>query len=805
MRNNHEMKFANLPLSVFLVLCLVLTTIGFTPAEAYAVPPVEINLMTVSASADGYTWDEESKLLTITDNGEYRVVGGNVIPTDRRIAIATGKTVTLFADNLNIVGEGTALDLEGNANLTLELIGENTLGVNAGNAYNTSAIHVPENATLTITGSGSLDAFSLLGVAACIGSYSFYKSGVINIIDTTVTASNLEYGAAIGSGNIFPFGTGGTGGDITIVNSKVVATVNQYAFAIGIGSNNPAGPSVNAAYGSVVISNSNVTAVCSAGYGGGIGGGATVEIEDSAIFSDGIASATKTITDSFVMEGANGTVYGDYELYGTVEVPHGSTLTISTGATLILDSGDTLINNGTIVLDGTGSITNGGTIENHGTISGVIGGTVNNIPTVYSITLNTNSSYLHKTETDQFSVTNLNGGGGATGAVTWSITGNSDSTTNIDQTGLLSIGANETCGLDKILVRATSDETPEVSATAKVSVIDPITSFKFVNKSITLALDDSAQIAYIATPSNAAVLDFEYYSQDNDVAEVEWDTGVVTAVGIGSTYIEISAWDGENDFQAYCKVNVVLPISIEPAPISIVPIPTQTYNGLAKTPALTVKYGSTPLILGEDYSVSYANNVQQGYATVTITGKGIYSGTASAQFIIQDTIAKAAVSAVKDQTWTGKALAPAVTVKHGSKTLTLGTHHTVAYSENKEIGKATVTVSGKGIYSGAKTVTFNILPKATKVSKVTAGKKNLKVTWAKAIAAQKITNYQVRYRVSGTSKWTTKTVAAKKAGLTIKNLKKNKKYQVKVRVCKTVSKVNYCSAWSPVKTSAKVK
>ena len=62
------------------------------------------------------------------------------------------------------------------------------------------------------------------------------------------------------------------------------------------------------------------------------------------------------------------------------------------------------------------------------------------------------------------------------------------------------------------------------------------------------------------------------------------------------------------------------------------------YNGTAKEPGVTsvVTDGKT-LIEGTDYTVSYKNNVYVGTATVTITFKGNYTGSATATFeIIQD-------------------------------------------------------------------------------------------------------------------------------------------------------------------------
>lgn len=51
---------------------------------------------------------------------------------------------------------------------------------------------------------------------------------------------------------------------------------------------------------------------------------------------------------------------------------------------------------------------------------------------------------------------------------------------------------------------------------------------------------------------------------------------------------------------------------------------------------------------------------------------------------------------------------PAVTVKHGSRTLTQGTDYTVSYSHNSEPGTATVKITGTGKYTGSLSKTFQI-------------------------------------------------------------------------------------------------
>ncbi len=81
-------------------------------------------------------------------------------------------------------------------------------------------------------------------------------------------------------------------------------------------------------------------------------------------------------------------------------------------------------------------------------------------------------------------------------------------------------------------------------------------------------------------------------------------------------------------------LDVVGKPAIDIAQASIEPIGDLEYNGSAMTPEPFVTYGGAPLVVGVDYSVSYADNSGVGVATVTVTGMGTYSGTKSATFNI---------------------------------------------------------------------------------------------------------------------------------------------------------------------------
>lgn len=134
-----------------------------------------------------------------------------------------------------------------------------------------------------------------------------------------------------------------------------------------------------------------------------------------------------------------------------------------------------------------------------------------------------------------------------------------------------------------------------------------------------------------------------------------------------------------------------------------------TYDGQPKRPTPTVVMGERELTAGIDYVVAYKHNTNAGMARVTIRGVGVYTGSASAGFLIHPTTF--CVTPPKAQTFAGRAVLAMPTVTSGSRTLRLGPDYTLAWSHNTQPGIATITVKGKGNYTGEQTVTFPILEK----------------------------------------------------------------------------------------------
>lgn len=136
-----------------------------------------------------------------------------------------------------------------------------------------------------------------------------------------------------------------------------------------------------------------------------------------------------------------------------------------------------------------------------------------------------------------------------------------------------------------------------------------------------------------------------------------------------------------------------------------------SYTGKKIAPAITVKLGEKVLVKNTDYTVTFRNNTKVGKAVVTIKGIGSYRGSISDNFKIKKkSVKKAKVQGVsKAYSRTGKRIKPAVKVKVGGITLKKKRDYTVTYSNNVAKGKATITIKGKGNYSGTKKVTFKIV------------------------------------------------------------------------------------------------
>ena len=83
--------------------------------------------------------------------------------------------------------------------------------------------------------------------------------------------------------------------------------------------------------------------------------------------------------------------------------------------------------------------------------------------------------------------------------------------------------------------------------------------------------------------------------------------------------------------------------------VEVSDIPDQKYTGKAITPEVKVTVNDQELVLDKDYTVAYENNVEEGTATVTITGKDMYKGTVTKEFkIVKEEVKEPTISEDKN-------------------------------------------------------------------------------------------------------------------------------------------------------------
>lgn len=155
-----------------------------------------------------------------------------------------------------------------------------------------------------------------------------------------------------------------------------------------------------------------------------------------------------------------------------------------------------------------------------------------------------------------------------------------------------------------------------------------------------------------------------------------------------------------------------------------------TYTGEPITPKYPMydELGNL-LVEGVDYTVTYMNNLNVGKGFATISGINKYVGKlfATREFnIVAKPISNAKITGATDsKRYTGAYIKPQKKVKVvlDNKTLKYGQDYTITYKNNKNVGTASLTVTGIGNYSGSRSFNFKIT-KAKLSSATITGIKN---------------------------------------------------------------------------------
>ena len=216
-----------------------------------------------------------------TINADYTASNGEILAgtlaSNVKISIADGATVTLYNVTINGTNNDSyqwaGISCAGDATIILS----GTNNVKGFHRYY-PGIHVPTGKTLTIDGTGSLNASSN-GTGSGIGGGWAISYGNIAIEGGTITATGGQYAAGIG----------GEGGNITISGGTITAQGGGTAAGIGSGNDEDCG--------NIIISGGTVTAY-GGKYSAGIGGGFNGSKCGKITITSGVTRVTATKGES---------------------------------------------------------------------------------------------------------------------------------------------------------------------------------------------------------------------------------------------------------------------------------------------------------------------------------------------------------------------------------------------------------------------------------------------------------------------------------------------------------------------------
>ena len=206
------------------------------------------------------------------------------------------------------------------------------------------------------------------------------------------------------------------------------------------------------------------------------------------------------------------------------------------------------------------------------------------------------------------------------------------------------------------------------------------------------------------------------------VPTVGYDVAYGNNINAGTATVTVT---GKNNFTG--TASTTFEIEKKAVNSSMITLSQENFNytGELQKPTVTVsdKNGDTERITADDYTLTNDGGIEVGNYKVKIVGKRNYKGEAEKQYSIWEkdavinhftiTLGEASVE------YDGTEKKPSVTVKDGDKKLEAETDYTVVFSDNTNAGTATVTVTGKGNYTGTRNTTFEITKKPLTAAMIT--------------------------------------------------------------------------------------
>ena len=217
-----------------------------------------------------------------------------------------------------------------------------------------------------------------------------------------------------------------------------------------------------------------------------------------------------------------------------------------------------------------------------------------------------------------------------------------------------------------------------------------------------------------AAPTTGYSVEFEGLVNNDEIAEDAYTVDTEYTKGCKVDNYKFTCVLDTDKIKNYTIGNVTGELVVNPksiaAPSVTINDPTdKTYTGSPCVQGVSVKDSEAKLTF-DDISVTYENNINVGTATIIYTGKNNYTGEIRKNFkITEASITDDMIANIPSVTYNTKAHTPDVTVTFEGSTLKAGKDYDVAYTNNINAGTATVTVTGKGNFTGTASKDFAIV------------------------------------------------------------------------------------------------
>lgn len=216
-----------------------------------------------------------------------------------------------------------------------------------------------------------------------------------------------------------------------------------------------------------------------------------------------------------------------------------------------------------------------------------------------------------------------------------------------------------------------------------------------------------------AAPTTGYSVEFEGLVNNDEIAEDAYTVDTEYTKGCKVDNYKFTCVLDTDKIKNYTIGNVTGELVVNPksiaAPSVTINDPTdKTYTGSPCVQGVSVKDSEAKLTF-DDISVTYENNINVGTATIIYTGKNNYTGEIRKNFkITEASITDDMIANIPSVTYNTRAHTPEVTVTFEGSTLEAGKDYEVAYTNNINAGTATVTVTGKGNFTGTASKDFAI-------------------------------------------------------------------------------------------------